>query len=86
MRTTRSLSKKLEQSLSISSEEAATLSKSSPPKTDDGHYIIVNGRKWRATDPITRKPEWWNDTAEGRKKRWEGALTKLRQLHSEPST
>lgn len=22
-----------------------------PERTDDGHYIIVNGRKWRATDP-----------------------------------
>jgi hypothetical protein len=20
-------------------------------KTDDGHYIIINGRRWRATDP-----------------------------------
>lgn len=22
-----------------------------PPLTDDGHHIVVNGRKWRATDP-----------------------------------
>lgn len=22
-----------------------------PPKTDDGHYIVVDGRRWRATDP-----------------------------------
>lgn len=21
------------------------------PKTDDGRYIIINGRRWRATDP-----------------------------------
>ena len=24
---------------------------SEPPKTDDGHYIVINGRRWRATDP-----------------------------------
>lgn len=22
-----------------------------PPVTEDGHHIVVNGRKWRATDP-----------------------------------
>lgn len=22
-----------------------------PPRTSDGHHIVVNGRKWRATDP-----------------------------------
>ena len=22
-----------------------------PETTDDGHHIVVNGRKWRATDP-----------------------------------
>lgn len=22
-----------------------------PPRTDDGHHIVVDGRKWRATDP-----------------------------------
>ncbi|WP_292989194.1 hypothetical protein [Mycobacterium sp.] len=22
-----------------------------PARTDDGRYIVVNGRKWRATDP-----------------------------------
>lgn len=26
-------------------------SDSQPPTTQDGHYILVNGRKWRATDP-----------------------------------
>ncbi len=24
---------------------------SEPPKTDDGRYIIIDGRRWRATDP-----------------------------------
>lgn len=24
---------------------------SEPPKTDDGHYVVINGRRWRATDP-----------------------------------
>ena len=24
---------------------------SAPDRTDDGRYIIVNGRRWRATDP-----------------------------------
>ena len=22
-----------------------------PAKTDDGHYVLINGRRWRATDP-----------------------------------
>jgi len=22
-----------------------------PASTDDGHYVIINGRRWRATDP-----------------------------------
>ncbi|OAN38947.1 hypothetical protein [Mycolicibacterium iranicum] len=22
-----------------------------PPTTEDGHYLIINGRRWRATDP-----------------------------------
>ena len=22
-----------------------------PAKSDDGHYIVINGRRWRATDP-----------------------------------
>jgi len=22
-----------------------------PPKTEDGHFIVVSGRRWRATDP-----------------------------------
>ena len=22
-----------------------------PEKTDDGHFVIIDGRKWRATDP-----------------------------------
>ena len=25
-------------------------------------------------------PEWWNDTPEGRRKRWEGALAELRLM------
>lgn len=30
----------------------AETSKSSPPETtDDWHYFIIEGRKWRATDP-----------------------------------
>ena len=23
----------------------------SPQTTDDGHYVVINGRRWRATDP-----------------------------------
>lgn len=23
----------------------------SPPRTDDGHYVVIGGRRWRATDP-----------------------------------
>lgn len=22
-----------------------------PPRTDDGHYFVIDGRRWRATDP-----------------------------------
>jgi hypothetical protein len=22
-----------------------------PAKSDDGHYVVINGRRWRATDP-----------------------------------
>ena len=22
-----------------------------PPVTEDGHYFVINGRRWRATDP-----------------------------------
>ncbi len=22
-----------------------------PAKTDDGHYVLIDGRRWRATDP-----------------------------------
>lgn len=22
-----------------------------PPTTEDGHHVVINGRKWRATDP-----------------------------------
>ena len=28
-----------------------TPSSSSPPTTDDGHFVVIKGRKWRATDP-----------------------------------
>jgi hypothetical protein len=24
---------------------------SEPAATDDGHYVVIDGRKWRATDP-----------------------------------
>jgi len=24
---------------------------SEPAKTEDGHYVVINGRRWRATDP-----------------------------------
>ncbi|MDH3010095.1 hypothetical protein [Gordonia alkanivorans] len=23
-----------------------------PQHTPDGHYVVINGRKWRATDPL----------------------------------
>lgn len=100
-------------------------------RTSDGRFIIVNNRRWRATDPLipdaelaqlkhhlakgrsgTRvakgkgkeeadaavklarqrtgiakhglgergKPEWWNDSEEGRRKRWEDALKELEEL------
>lgn len=99
------------------------------PKTADGHHIIVQGRRWRATDPLIPrdaladlkhhlgksrsalgrkgmmsrtdeaqarkgvalaklglgergKPEWWNDTASGRKARWEKALEELRRMRA----
>lgn len=26
-----------------------------PERTDDGHYMIINGRRWRATDPAIPK-------------------------------
>lgn len=99
--------------------------------TPDGHYKIIYGRRWRATDPmipaevkkellhyhavgrsgtgaakrkgkteaddavkLARKrtgiakhglgergqPPWWDDTDEGRRKRWEDALDQLRRL------
>ena len=25
---------------------------SEPRTTDDGHYVVINGRRWRATDPL----------------------------------
>jgi hypothetical protein len=31
--------------------------KQGPERTADGHYIIVNGRKWRATDPLIPEAE-----------------------------
>ncbi|MEU3843666.1 hypothetical protein AB0E88_26950 [Streptomyces sp. NPDC028635] len=24
----------------------------SPERTDDGHFVVIGGRKWRATDPL----------------------------------
>lgn len=24
---------------------------SEPERTDDGHYVVIDGRRWRATDP-----------------------------------
>ena len=23
-----------------------------PQRTDDGHYVVIDGRRWRATDPL----------------------------------
>ncbi|KAK0736045.1 hypothetical protein B0T21DRAFT_173190 [Apiosordaria backusii] len=133
MRITRSVSKMFEERLPSPSKETVQPRKSHPSKTDDGHYIIVNGRKWRATDPMAPsdvlaelkhflakgrsgarrqnrddsekrqlsrkttglaklglgergKPEWWNDTNEGRKQRWENTLTQLRELHPSSSS
>ncbi|CAD6571662.1 MAG: hypothetical protein CYPHOPRED_004533 [Cyphobasidiales sp. Tagirdzhanova-0007] len=102
-----------------------------PEKTADGRHIIVNNRKWRATDPLIPEEalgelkhylargragvrgmkqkgkteadddirlarmrtglaklglgergeiEWWEDTEEGRRVRWEKALTDLKML------
>lgn len=25
--------------------------KEPPPTTEDGHFVVINGRRWRATDP-----------------------------------
>ena len=25
---------------------------SDPPTTEDGHFFVIDGRKWRATDPL----------------------------------
>lgn len=30
---------------------------SEPEKTADGHYVIIDGRKWRATDPRLSEEE-----------------------------
>lgn len=27
-----------------------------PPRTADGHHIVINGRRWRATDPMIPEP------------------------------
>jgi hypothetical protein len=108
-------------------KQAGKPSPKSIDRTSDGHYIIVNGRKWRATDPSipeeelhelkhflalgrsgSRKssgkteedvkparqytglaklglgergqPVWWEDSNEGRRKRWTEALEQLRAL------
>jgi hypothetical protein len=51
--------------------------------TDDGRYIVVAGRRWRATDPMIpaeraaelalgeRGTPWWEQTAAERQQRWE---------------
>ena len=113
---------------------AQKASESFPERTADGRYIVVNNRRWRATDPLipedelkelkrflaigrsgTRvakgkgktehddtvtlarkrtglaklglgergKPEWWEDSEDGRKKRWSDALAELRKLESQ---
>ena len=28
---------------------------SEPERTDDGHYVVIDGRRWRATDPAIPK-------------------------------
>lgn len=108
-------------------QHASHASSKQVDRTSDGHYIIVNGRKWRATDPAipqteleelrhflalgrsgSRKsqtkteddikaarqytglaklglgergqPVWWEDSLEGRKKRWSAALEQLKAL------
>lgn len=108
-------------------QHASTSSSKQIERTPDGHYIIVKGRKWRATDPAipeaefeelkhflalgrsgSRKsktkseddikaareytglaklglgergqPVWWEDSTEGRQKRWTEALEQLRKL------
>ncbi|PRY39525.1 hypothetical protein [Umezawaea tangerina] len=30
--------------------------KEPPPKTDDGHFVVISGRRWRATDPEVPEP------------------------------
>ncbi len=27
-----------------------------PARTDDGHYVVIDGRRWRATDPAIPEP------------------------------
>jgi len=40
------------QQTSQRSQASKSKSKSFPPTTEDGRYIIVNNRRWRATDPL----------------------------------
>ena len=121
--------KKSNADLSKKAQHVSTAPPKQVDRTSDGHYIIVNGRKWRATDPAipeseleelkhflalgrsgSRKsktktendikaareytglaklglgergqPVWWEDSSEGRKKRWSDALVQLRALPS----
>ena len=130
-RTATKTGKTVSRTVTSASKSKTPASKKDIGRTEDGHYIIVNNRKWRATDPLipaeeleqlkhylaigrsgTRsakgkgkqesdeavklarkktglaklglgergKPEWWEDSEEGRRKRWTDALTELREL------
>ena len=37
--------------MSTGKKDTAGAASSGPERTPDGHHIVVNGRKWRATDP-----------------------------------
>ncbi|WP_040167558.1 DUF3253 domain-containing protein [Microbacterium gorillae] len=35
----------------VATEDDPATGSANPPRTADGHHIVVDGRKWRATDP-----------------------------------
>jgi hypothetical protein len=62
-----------------------------PERTTDGRWIVVDGRRWRATDPAVPDdvrarlqgtsaapgPAWWDQDEPTRRARWEQALRDL---------
>ncbi|MFD3568670.1 hypothetical protein [Streptomyces sp. NPDC058667] len=50
---------------------------SHPEHTADGRYIVVGGRRWRATDPDVPEEPWWEQSATDRTARWRDGLEAL---------